>query len=70
MSSGGSWKSATVGMTASPSALRNAWYGDRVGPKLRVLTMTWTRLSSAAISRRTSPVPSVDALSMNRCRYS
>src|SRR5664280_860656 len=34
-------------------------------PKLRVFTMTLTRLSAAASSRRTSTVLSVEALSMN-----
>ena len=56
MSSGGSCRSATMRMTASPCACSKPWNGERIWPKLRVLTMTLTRWSSAPDPRRISTV--------------
>ena len=66
-SSGGSWRSANRMPTASPWACRNACIGERKWPKFRALTITFTLLSAAAISRRIDTVASCDALSMKMC---
>jgi len=56
-----------MAITASPRACSRAWIGERMWPKLRVLTISLTRLSSAAIALILRMVPSVDALSMKMC---